>query len=267
MNHKALIIFLFALMLSSCGEYQALLKSRDPELKYQKALEYFDAKEYTKAQTLLDDVSSYYKGTERSEDVLVYLARCYMGQKDYTTAAEYYATYIRNYPKGRYSTEAHYQVGNCYYQDAPDARLDQDITHKAIAALTQFTELYADSPYADDAYREIQELRNKLAYKELCSARLYYNLGSYLGNNYLSCEIVAKNAIRDYPDCQYLEELAWLVVQAKYEQVVNSVEEKKLERARAAEDECYNFIGEYPESKYKAKAEKIITQMHKIIKD
>ena len=46
MRLKKLYIFALcvALMgvLSGCGEYQALLKSNDPELKYQKAIEYFN---------------------------------------------------------------------------------------------------------------------------------------------------------------------------------------------------------------------------------
>ena len=114
------------LVLAGCSEYQQLLKSNDPELKYQKALAYFNDKQYIKAQTLLDDVTTYYRGTDRSQDVLAYLARCYMGQEDYQSAAEYYQAYIRNYPKGRYITEARFQVGHCYYLDAPDARLLRD---------------------------------------------------------------------------------------------------------------------------------------------
>ena len=39
----------------------------------------------------------------------------------------------------------------------------------------------------------MNELYDKLAYKEYLSAKLYYNLGTYLGNNYLSAEIIAKN--------------------------------------------------------------------------
>ena len=42
----------------SCGEYQQLLKSKDPDLKYQKALMYFEDAQYVKAQTLLDEVTS-----------------------------------------------------------------------------------------------------------------------------------------------------------------------------------------------------------------
>jgi hypothetical protein len=36
-------------VLTSCGEYQRLLKSRDPEEKYQAALNYFNDKQYVKA--------------------------------------------------------------------------------------------------------------------------------------------------------------------------------------------------------------------------
>ena len=108
MRKKGLFIVLLTMVFfTSCGDYQRLLKSRDPEEKYQAALRYFNDKQYVKAQTLLDDVSSYYKGTERSEDVLAYLARSYMGQKAYESATSYYQAYVRNYPKGKYAIEAH----------------------------------------------------------------------------------------------------------------------------------------------------------------
>jgi outer membrane protein assembly factor BamD len=250
---------------SSCGEYQAILKSKDTELKYQKALSYFNDKQYIKAQTLLDEVTSYYRGTDRSQDVLIYLSRCYMGQKDYSGAAEYYQAYIRNYPKGRYIIEARFQVGHCYYLNAPDARLDQTDTKKAIEFFTQFVELYPDSPYAQQAYQEMNELYDKLAYKEYLSAKLYYNLGTYLGNNYLSAEIVAKNAMKDYPTNKYQEELNWLILQAKYQQLVNSLDSKREERARDTEDEYYSFVTQYPDSKHRAAAERIRKDLNKIL--
>lgn len=267
MRKNGLFILLSIMLLTSCGEYQRLLKSRDPEEKYQAALQYFNQKEYVRAQTLLDEVSSYYKGTERSEDILAYLGRCYMGQKSYTSATEYYQAYVRNYPKGKYATEAHFQVGHCQYLESPDARLDQEITNNAIEAFTRFVELYPESPYAEQAYEEMSELYDKLAEKELYNARLYYNLGSYLGNNYLSCEIVAKNALKDYPSNKYQEEFSWLILRAKYQQMVMSYEDKKAERARDAHDEYYNFVTEYPDSKYRKEADKMLIQIRKITKD
>ena len=252
---------------SACGEYQAILKSKDPDYKYQKALTYFNDKQYVKAQTLLDEVTSYYRGTDRSQDVLVYLSRCYMGQKNYSSAAEYYQAYIRNYPKGRYIIEARFQVGHCYYLDAPDARLDQTETKKAIEFFTQFVELYPESPYAEQAYQEMNELYDKLAQKEFLSAKLYYNLGTYLGNNYLSAEIIAKNALKDYPTNKYQEDLSWIILQAKYQQLINSLDSKREERARDTEDEYYSFVTQYPNSKHIAAAERIHKELNKILKN
>lgn len=257
MKKKGLIILFIALFTASCGEYQQLLKSTDPELKYQKAVEYFDKKEYVKAQSLFDDVAAYYKGTERSEDVLNYLARCYMGQKDYYGATEYYQTYIRNYPKGRYIIEARYMIGHCYYLDSPDARLDQKQTNLAIQYLSDFMSLYPESPYIAEAQKELDAMYNKLAQKEFYSARLYYNLGSYLGNNYESCVIVVKNALKKYPGNLYQEELCWLMLQSRYQLALNSIESKKEERYRDATDEYYNFVTEFPNSKHLKAAERI----------
>lgn len=267
MRKYGLFIVLVLMLFTSCGEYQKLLKSRDPEEKYQAALQYFNDKQYVKSQTLLDDVSAYYKGTERSEDILAYLARSYMGQKSYESATDYYMAYVRNYPKGKYAPEAYFQIGHCQYLDSPDARLDQGITRKAIDAFTQFVELYPESPYAEQAYQEMGELYDKLAYKELKSAQLYYNLGSYLGNNYLSCEVVAKNALKNYPSNAYQEDFNWLILQAKYQQMVNSFEELKADRARDTQDEYYNFVTEFPNSKHRKEADKMLVQIKKITKE
>ena len=128
-------------------------------------------------------------------------------------------------------------------------------------------ELYPESPYAEQAYREMDELYDKLAYKELKSAQLYYNLGSYLGNNYLSCEITSKNALKNYPSNKYQEEFNWLILLSKYQQMVNSVEDKKLERARDTQDEYYNFITEYPDSKHRKEADRMLALIKKVTKE
>lgn len=258
-------ILVCTFLIVSCGEYQQILKSKDPDVKYQKALMYFEDEQYVKAQTLLDEVTAYYRGTDRSQDVLAYLSRSYMGQKDYSSAAEYYQAYIRNYPKGRYIIEAQFQVGHCYYLDSPDARLDQEGTKKAIEFFTQFVELYPESPYAEQAYKEMNEMYDKLAEKEYLSAKMYYNLGTYLGNNYLSAEIVAKNALKDYPTNKYQEELNWLILQAKYQQAVNSMADKQEERARETEDEYYNFVTEYPSSKHLEAAKRIHKEIQRLL--
>ena len=109
--------------------------------------------------------------------------------------------------------------------------------------------------------------------KELLSAKLYYNLGSYFGNctdggsNYEACIITAQNALKDYPYTNFREDFALLIMKSKFDLAAQSVDEKKADRYRDAEDECYGFINEYPDSPNKKVAEKYIETCKKYTKD
>ena len=80
------------------------------------------------------------------------------------------------------------------------------------------------------------------------NAQLYYNLGTYLGNNYESAIIVARNAIKDYPYSKYKEDLELLILKSRYQEADQSIEEKKADRFREVIDEYYSFINNYPDS-------------------
>ena len=108
-------------------------------------------------------------------------------------------------------------------------------------------------------------LQDKLVMKEYLSARLYYNMGNYLGNNYQACVITAQNALKDYPYTNLREDLSILILRAKYELAVYSVEDKKAERYREAVDECYAFKNEFPESKYAKEADRIFKEAQKVL--
>ena len=102
----------------------------------------------------------------------------------------------------------------------------------------------------------------------LFRSQLYYNLGPYSGNsgitggnNYEACIITAQNAIRDFPLSKHREELAFLVLKAKYQMSLESIEEKKAERLRSAADEFYAFKNDFPESKYLKEAERIMREV------
>ena len=264
---KYLILFAFIPALFSCNEYQKLLKSSDTELKYTKAVDYFDKGDYMRAQTLFDEVSTYYRGTERSEVLLNYIARSYMGQKDYYSASEYFKVYVRTYPKGRYVQESKFMIGYCYFLDSPDARLDQTATKNAIEALQEFVDIYPENERVPEANNLMDELKDKLAYKEYLNARLYYNLGNYLGNNYLSAIIVAQNALRDYPATQYREDISMIVLESKYQQAVQSIQERIQERYTETIDEYYSFINEFPTGKHRRQADRIFRDARKVVKE
>ena len=156
-------------------------------------------------------------------------------------------------------------IGYCYYLDSPDARLDQTSTRDAINELQEFVDIYPENERVPEANSLIEELRNKLAYKELLNARLYYNLGNYLGNNYLSAVIVAQNALENYPETTYREDLSMVILQSRYQQAVQSVAEKRQERFIETIDEYYSFINEFPEGKYRRQADRILREARKVV--
>ena len=109
------------------------------------------------------------------------------------------------------------------------------------------------------------DLQDKLAEKELLSAKLYYNLGLYLGNNYESSIITAQNAIKDYPYSKHKEELMFLILKAKSEEASLSVLEKQQERVREAIDHYYNYINIFPEGRNVKEATALYEKMNKIL--
>lgn len=251
-------IFTSLLILTSCTEYQNLLKSNDPELKYDKAVEYYAAGKYDKAISLFSDVSSYYRNTDRSELIINYLAKANMAKKDYFSASEYYNTYAKSYPRGRFIQEAKFGIAYCHYLDSPDVRLDQTSTIKGINAFQEFIDLYPNSENVKDANKYLTELTDKLAQKELINADLYYNLGTYLGNNYLSAVVTAENALKKYPGTKFREDLMIVILESKYQQALYSDEQLKIDRYQSTIDEAYTYKNEYPQGKFIKQADEIL---------
>lgn len=267
MKKNILITLLAAVVLSSCGEYNKLLKSTDYEYKYEAAKNYFAKGQYNRSATLLNELITILKGGDKAEESLYMLAMSYYNQKDYSTAAQSFITYFNTYPRGQFTELARFHAGKALYLDTPEPRLDQSGTYQAVQQLQMFLEYYPQSDKQTEAQNMIFTLQDKLVHKELLSARLYYNLGNYMGNNYLSCVVTAQNALKDYPYTKSREELSILVLRSRYEMAINSVEEKKIERYREAIDEYYAFKNEFPESKYGKEAEKIFKESQKVIKD
>lgn len=275
MRNNILIATISAVLLfSGCAqEFNQVYKSQDYNYKYEYAKECFARGKYAQASTLLQELVTILKGSDNAEESLYMLGMAEFCDKDYESAAMTFKKYFKSYPKGIYAEMASYYTGESLYMSTPEPRLDQTQTMSAIAAFQEYLDLFPDAKMKDKAQSRLFELQDKLVKKELYSAKLYYNLGTYFGNctnggsNYEACIITAQNAIKDYPYSSMREDFALLIMKSKFELAEQSVEEKKLDRYRDAEDECYGFINEYPDSKNKALAEKYIASCKKYTKD
>lgn len=264
-----------ALLLSSCaGEFTKVLKSSDSDYRYEYAKQCFAEGKYGRAVTLLQDVVTVMKATDNAQESLYMLGMAQYMSGDFESSSQTFKKYGTSYPKGVYAEKASFYVGESLFESSPEPRLDQTPTIGAINAYQQFLDLYPDSRLRDDAQAKLYELQDKLIMKEFLSAKLYFNLGGYYGNinannesNYASCIVTAENALKTYPFTKLREDFAMLIVKSKFQLAENSSEEKQLDRYRDAEDECYGFINEFPDSKSRALAERYIAKCKKITKD
>lgn len=276
MRKSQLLLLLLAtcsLLLTSCSEYSYVLKSKDYEYRYEAAKALYAEGHYQQATELFSMLLAPLKGTSYGEESLYMLAESNLKARDFESAAMFFKKYYQAYPKGKYMELARYNSGYALYRQTPDIRLDQSSTMEAITEYQNFLDYCPGTNLKNQAQEIIYALQDKLVQKEYQSAKLYYDLGTYVincihgGNNYEACVVTAQNALKDYPyaSANIREELSVLVLRAKYHLARQSVEEKRMERYRDVIDEYYAFQNDYPESQYMKEANTILSNSERVV--
>lgn len=261
----SLIGLLFVLLLSSCNELTKVQKSTDLYEKYSYAKKFYNTGKYEWAAQTLEEILPYFRGSSEMEQALYLKAQAYYKAKDYVQAQTAFSQYYTEFPNGEYTELARFYSGYGLAQDIPDPRLDQAKTIVAMQELQLFLDYYPQSEKAEEAKQLLFSLQENLAEKEVLNAKLYYNLGNYIFNNYESCIITARNAMKSYPYSIHKEEMHYYVVASLYQIAKNSVVEKQQQRLRDLRDEYYNFINEFPEGKYRKTVDKYFEYAEKNI--
>lgn len=248
------VFTLLILFFASCSKYNKILKSSDFELKYSKAIEYYEKKDYNRALPLLEELIPIFKVDQRGEKVYYYYCWCNYLMGDYILAGYHFNNFAKTFPNSKHAEECKYMNAYCYYLDSPDYSLDQTNTYKAIDQMQLFINRYPESDSIARCNTLIDEMRGKLEKKAFETAKLYYKLGDYKG-----AITALNNTIKDYPDSDYRQEMAFLAIRSNYLLAVNSIESKKKERFQETIDAYLSFLDIYPESEFLKDAENIYT--------
>jgi outer membrane protein assembly factor BamD len=251
-----------AVILSGCGEYEKLLKSRDFEKKYEIGVELYEKGEYAKSGTLFDQVANVFRGTTKADTVKYYQAKSYYGQRDYMMAGYYFSELSSTYASSVFLEEADFMTGYCFYKQSPRPELDQQTTYKTITALQMFMVKYPTSERITECQAIVAEMRDKLVEKSFISARLYYDLGYYK-----SAILALRNSLIEYPETKYREELLFLILKSSYLLADGSVPSKQRDRFQAAVDEYLSFIGEFPEGSHTREANRMYEASSKYLEN
>jgi len=248
----SLCLLLMGLLFIGCSKFEKVLKSKDYNFKYKKALEYLKKEDHYRYTTIFEQLVPIYAGTQRADTVQFYFAMGNYKQGDYVLAGHYFDTFRKTYQRSVFTEEAEFMYAYCFYETSPRPDLDQESTQAAIAAFSEFISKYPRTDKREEVGKILNEMKGKLTEKSYLSSKLYFNLSEY------KAAIVAlKNSVKDFPESKYREEQLFLIVKSAYLLADNSVPEKQKERFQKTVDEYYTFAGEFPESKYSKEAKKM----------
>lgn len=250
------------LMVFSCKNYyDSLRKSTDVDYKYKGAFEYYNKGKFKKAADLFEELILVSQGTPREDTVQFYTALSNYKYGDYSTAESGFDKFIQVFPRSPFSEDAQYLRIICLYEGTFRYELDQVPTKKAIIVIREFMLENPKSPYYSLCQRYVDELSDRLDRKSYEGAKLYYKMEDYKAANY-----ALKSILKENSDNTYREDILYYAAMASYKFAQNSVQRKQKERYLAFLDDYYNFIGEFPKSKYKDELEGIYNKVQKYLK-
>jgi len=261
MRYKIYILLLGALLVSSCGEYEKLLKSTDYELKKTKAREYYDQGQFVKASELLSQVIPRFRATSEAEELNWLNAQSYYGMKQYDMAGALYKALVEQYPYGKYAEEATFLGAFCDFNLAPRAELDQESSRNSIEGFNVFITKFPYSPKVEEAKKYISDLQERLVEKSYVNARLYYDM-----KEYKAAITALSNSLKEFAGSKYREEMMYLKLSSLFLYAENSFAIKQTERYQAALDDYFSFMEEFPESKYSKEVKRIYQDTIRFLK-
>jgi outer membrane protein assembly factor BamD len=254
-------ILMVMVLVSSCSEYQKLLKSTDADLKKEKAKEFFTAGQYVKSSELLGQIIPRFRATDEAEELGWMQAQSFYGMKDYFTAGTYFKAFVDQFPFGKHAEEAQFLVGKCDYNISPRPELDQEYTKSALEEFNIFVTRYAYSPRVEDCKKMMAELQNKLVEKSRKSAKLYYDM-----NQYKAGVVAINNSLKQYANSKYREEMMYLKLSSLYMYAYKSMPDKQKSRYQDTMDDYYSFMEEFPKSQYSKEVADIFEKTNRFLK-
>lgn len=250
---KLLLVVVIAALTVGCSGYSKLLKSEDKELMYNKALEFYQAKKYQKTLQLFEEIAHYFSGTTKDDTIAYHTGASYYKMGDFDASATVFEDFRRRFSsRSPFIEDVEYMYAKGFYYSSPQPERDQTTTRRALMAINEYMERYPNSTKKDVLKENVAELTQKLHDKAYINAKTYYTTGRYK-----SAVVALKNALNEFPTSTHREELMYYTVKSAYLLASNSMPSLQRDRYMDMMDAYYNFVSEYPESKYTKEVNKM----------
>ena len=250
------LCLLFPLLWISCRtEFERIRTSSNAELIYEKSMEFYDAGEYLKAQTLFELVLNSFRGSAKAEELAYKYAFTHYHQASFLLAAHYFENFSNTYTSSDRREEADYMRAYSNYLLSPSFRLDQEYTKKAVEQFQLFINTYPNSERVASANDLIDECRKKLETKGFSQGKLYFDL-----RQYNAAVHSFENLLKDFPETEDAEEIRFLILKSAFLYAENSFYELQQERYEEALEKYEDFRKKFPSSQYMAEARDMLNR-------
>ncbi len=255
-------LFFFSI-LSSCSEFQRVLKTDDIASKFKLGTELYELGKFEKANRLFLQIVPKYRGKPQAQKLMYMHSKAFYNTKDYYTANYKMEQFVESYPDSERVDEIAFLAAKSYYFLSPKYSRDQTETIDALEKLQEFINRYPDSKYFNDANAIIQELDLKLEKKAYEIALQYNKTGPY-HRDYNSAITAFDNFLDSFPGSVFREDALFYKFDSAHKLAVNSVKWKQNERTEKALKYYRSLMRYFPETKYLAQTQLMHEELQNI---
>jgi outer membrane protein assembly factor BamD len=222
---------------------------------YDKAINFYNKKAFLSAARIFEELYPLAIGTPLGDTILFYFADSYFQNNDYQMAAFHFKEYMRRYPGTERTELAALNAVKALYYSSPDYPLDQFTTHYAIDEVNLFIQQYPYSKHIEECNDILDNLRNKLAKKDMEIIRMYFETG-----NYEAAQIMVRNFLKNYSYSKHTPEVLFILVKNNFDFARRSVENKKYYRYKDCVEAFEKLLTLYPENNFLEESKKIANE-------
>lgn len=169
--------------------------------KVHEAIDAYNRGRYNKVKSILEEAKKHCGGHSSMDTVLYYLGKAHLATERPVEAKLEFEVLIQDFPNSPFYIESYFRLGYSSYIESPSYEKDQAKTKEAIRELSEFVDMFSQSPFADSAVIYRDKCIEKLAKKEFMNARFYERL-----EYFESAIVYYKVLIDEYPQSQYVPE-------------------------------------------------------------
>jgi outer membrane protein assembly factor BamD len=147
---------------------------------YNQAMNALSERRYKDAAKQFDDVERQHPYSIWATKAQLMAAYSLYQENAYQDAINALNRFIQLHPGNRDIAYAYYLKALSFYEQVTDVERDQSNSEQALSSLEELIRRFPDSPYAKDARRKIDLVKDHLAGKEMEVGRFYETRGLYL---------------------------------------------------------------------------------------